>query len=416
MMQYLNSSYSIRAELESLYQTPSGTIPANSLLLLPDDMLLWTISNLRGQPVPAPKSDDMQWNQALDALSPHYIIPLLWYNLKKQPLFVLPPDREVERIRNAYRDASVRSLRTDHQIGQFTSQLRKAGIEPIILKGPALGHLVYPYPALRTGSDIDILIHPDQVQATIEIFQDLGYQHHMDSHAVSPHAFHHVTLLPSVRSEALAVEVHWRLLFLPGEITPPLEDLIKRKITVSGTCGTFSALDIHDSFIYAATHMTIGHSSMIRLSWIADMFYLAQYLTEKDEWDELFKRTSGGVLLAAIKRACKEAVFWFAPDASFSEKGFFPPLVNGSLERFSYLSAVVGRPERHLLEVFRDAKNIREGLQSAYHILFMTNEIEWSSTTLREKICFFEEWIKVVMNLVRLRISSPSSEANRNPE
>ena len=141
-----------------------------------------------------------------------------------------------------------------------------------------------------------------------------------------------------------------------------------------------------------------------------------RYCTERNEWDELFKRTSGGVLLAAIKRACKEAVFWFAPDAPYSDPNFFPPLTGGSLERFSYLSAVVGRPERHLLEVFRDAKTIREGLQSVYHILFMTNEIEWSSTTLQEKISFFEEWIRVVMNLVRLRILSPSSDENRNPE
>lgn len=415
-MQSQDTNRSIRAELELLYQVPSSAISANSLFLLPDDMLFWIISHLRGQPAPAPDCDNTKWIQVFDVLSPHYIIPLLWYNLKIQTSPVLPPDWVVEQMRHAYRVASIRSLRTDHQIGQFTSRLREAGIEPIILKGPALGHLIYPYPALRTGSDIDILIHPDQVQATIDIFQELGYQPHVDAHAASPHAFHHVTLLPSDRSEALAVEVHWRLLFLPGEITPPLEEMVNRKITVSSTSGTFSALDIPDSFIYAATHMTIGHSSMIRLSWITDMFYLAQYCTERYEWDELFKRTSGGVLLAAIKRACKEAVFWFAPDAPYSDPNFFPPLTDGSLERFSYLSAVVGRPERHLLEVFRDAKTIREGLQSVYHILFMTNEIEWSSTTLLEKISFFEEWIRVVMNLVRLRILSPSSDENRNPE
>lgn len=353
----------IRTELESLYTAHSEIKSVLPLMSLPDDLLHWMISCLRGVPVPAPACNNDLWSQVLDSLSPHYIIPFLWYNLQNQPESDYPPAFVVERMRLAHRNASIRTLRNDRQITHFISHLNNVGIEPIVLKGPALGHLVYPFPGLRTGSDIDILVHPDQVQTTLAVFQSLDYIPHVDAHAASSHAFHHVTLLPSDRNETIAVEVHWRLLFLPGEITPPLDEMIKRKIEVAGNCGIFHALDIPDAFMYAATHMTIGHSSMIRLSWIADIMYLSRYLTEKNEWNELFKRTSGGVLLAAVKRACKEAAFWFDPDAMYNSPGFFPHSEPGSVERFLYLSAVVGRPERHLIEVFRDAKNIREGIK-----------------------------------------------------
>ena len=408
-----HDTITLRSEIESLYVTRTGEDQKTNLLSLPDDMLSYVIYCLRGEPVFAPTGDIKSWEQVIGVLSTHFIIPLLWYYLHDHPDSVLPPTRIREQMKYSYREASIRGLQIEHQIAGFLEPLRNKGIEPVILKGPALGYQVYPYPALRSGSDIDILIRPEQVEDTLAIFQDLGYSPHVDAHAASPHAFHHVVLLPPDRNKGLAVEVHWRLLFLPGEITPPLEELFRRAVRVRGTHGSFSALDIPDAFIYAATHMTIGHSAMVRLSWIADIFYLSQYLNAHQMWDVLFNLTDRGVLLAAVQRACKEAGFWFSPGAPYTNPDFFPDCSPESRERFAYLSAVVGRPERHLVEVFRDSHNIHEGISGIFHILFMTNEIDWKNTTTGEKIRFLKAWIRMVMNLIRLRVTSPSPPEGR---
>ena len=169
--------------MKTLYQVQSDSLLASSLFSLPDDILFWTISCLRRQPVPVLEVDDIQWKQFFEVLSSHYIIPLIWFNLKRGTSSVLPPSWVMERMQGIYRDVSIRTLRTDNQITQIVNQLKKDNIFPIILKGPALGHLVYPFPALRNGSDIDILVHPDEVQVAITSLRDLGYEPHIDAHA-----------------------------------------------------------------------------------------------------------------------------------------------------------------------------------------------------------------------------------------
>lgn len=47
---------------------------------------------------------------------------------------------------------------------KLVAQLEDAGIESLVLKGAALGHLAYPDPGTRPMSDIDLLVRPEDVE------------------------------------------------------------------------------------------------------------------------------------------------------------------------------------------------------------------------------------------------------------
>lgn len=396
----------LRASLEVLYPNAGGSGPSMDFFSLPDEMLWWTISLLREKPVSVPQTDDSAWDRWLQVLSPHYIIPLAWYLSRNVPEECLPPQRIRNQMKEMYQNASIRVLRTDNQVIQIRALLVQSGIEPVVLKGPALGPLVYPFPSLRTGSDIDILVRPDQVRDVITLLQEQGYHPHVDSHAISPHVFHHTMLLPPDRRDALSIEVHWRLLYLPGEVTPRLEDMFDRVVQVSTASGSFVTLDIPDALIYAATHMCIGHATMLRLSWVADIMYLSRHLTEQGMWEEVFRRTSGGVLLAAVRRACTEAAFWFDPDAVYMKPGFWPETDPGANERFQHLVAVAERTERHILEAVRQAPSLREALLSIIHIFFLTDQIG-GGRSFHDHVTRLQKWVRIMSNRLKKRYTTP---------
>jgi len=401
-----NDGMQIRANLEVLYPDSAGSDSSPDLFSLSDEMLWWTISLLREKPVLVPEKDDSAWNMWFQVFSPHYIIPLAWYLSRNVPDECLPPQWVRTRMKEMYQGAGIRILRTENQIIRIRALLQKAGIEPVVLKGPALGHLVYPFPSLRTGSDIDILVRPDQVRDVIILLQKQGYHPHVDSHAISPHVFHHIMLLPPDRKDTLSIEVHWRLLYLPGEITPGLEDVFARVVRVSASSGSFVTLDIPDAFIYAAAHMCIGHSTMLRLSWVADIMYLSRNLTEKGMWDEVFRRTSGGVLLAAARRACTEAGFWFDPDAVYMKPGFWPETDPGAKERFHHLVVVAERTERHILEAVRQAPSAREALLSVIHIFFLTDQIG-GGRSVHDRVVHLRKWVRIMSARLKKRYTTP---------
>lgn len=374
-----------------------------SLFELPDELLWWTLSVLRGKPVSVPFCTDQIWTLWLDLLNSHYSAPLIWFKCESFLEDGLPPVWVRKKLQSSYRQSSYRSILVSNQVSELVSVLRREEINPVILKGSALGHQVYPYPALRYGCDIDILVKPEEVIKTIEILSRHGYHPQRDIKKMSMLAFHHIVLIPCDRKKYLSLEIHWRLLYLPGEITPSLHDILNRSVDIQGSYDVFRCLDIPDALLFGSTHMCIGHSNAVRLSWIADIAYLSESLSIQRRWDELFIISKNGIALEMVKKACFESGFWFGPDESL-KPDFFPDPVPGSFQVISDLSSVIGRSERHLMHVFREAPYFSEGFRGILQILLMTQEIEWGAPSLHGKIRAFEIWIRILMNILRRRV------------
>jgi hypothetical protein len=64
----------------------------------------------------------------------------------------------------------------EHCLLEAVARLAGAGIEHRVLKGPAMAHLVYRPPSVRTFFDIDLLVPPHQFEPALHVLADAGYR------------------------------------------------------------------------------------------------------------------------------------------------------------------------------------------------------------------------------------------------
>jgi hypothetical protein len=67
------------------------------------------------------------------------------------------------------------TLAVDVDTAEVVRALRGKGVEPVLLKGPALGRLLHPGAGLRPYSDIDLMVAPDDLARTEATLDELGY-------------------------------------------------------------------------------------------------------------------------------------------------------------------------------------------------------------------------------------------------
>jgi hypothetical protein len=86
---------------------------------------------------------------------------LAWNTLRNAPL----DESLLHQLRDAYRFSGLHSEMRAIDLKEALMRLSSAGIEAIVHKGWATARL-YPQPGMRTYSDIDLLVRPDQLPAT----------------------------------------------------------------------------------------------------------------------------------------------------------------------------------------------------------------------------------------------------------
>src|SRR5438128_721995 len=70
----------------------------------------------------------------------------------------------LEQLREAYLQYAIHAAVHERQLAEVFQGLRSAGVEPILLKGWAIGRL-YPEAGLRPTGDIDIFVAPGGYEA-----------------------------------------------------------------------------------------------------------------------------------------------------------------------------------------------------------------------------------------------------------
>ncbi|MEN8190452.1 MAG: nucleotidyltransferase family protein [Thermodesulfobacteriota bacterium] len=98
--------------------------------------------------------------------------------------------------------AEVRS----RMLGEIVDHFAENGLTPLILKGAALAYTLYPDPALRPMRDMDILLHPDEVDRGQELLRQFGFQ--QASSPIPPDHFHLPPLLTEKDDVKICIELH----------------------------------------------------------------------------------------------------------------------------------------------------------------------------------------------------------------
>jgi hypothetical protein len=80
-----------------------------------------------------------------------------------------------DRLHQVYLQAAVRHMRSTHAYAALLAALTDAGIDHLVFKGPVLTEVVYGNPALRSYTDLDMLVHRADLKETQAVLTGLGY-------------------------------------------------------------------------------------------------------------------------------------------------------------------------------------------------------------------------------------------------
>lgn len=189
---------------------------------------------------------------------------------------------------------------------EFVSVLRtlqsEAALKPIICKGQALAHAIYPQPWLRPRTDIDALVERGSFEAMAGVLATLGYQRagSFDADLVMPQ----LAFFKRAHGICHVWDVHRRLSNRPA-LAGALEYAGLRQSVMEFRVDdvTFLAPDRVNSLLIACLHLIGHHANDIRLIWLYDIHLLAASLDTGELRQFLSKAMAGRQVQAACHAA-----------------------------------------------------------------------------------------------------------------
>lgn len=150
----------------------------------------------------------VDWDYLLQMAEFHGISPLLADNLNRESLSALIPPPYAERLHQLYQNNLYRSVFLAEEMRKILDVLKQEGIAAIVLKGTVLAEQLYVNPALRTTTDIDLLIEKKALPRAAALIQNLGYDE-STLWEEQQHPFHRVYYKQG--QSPIIVELHWDL-------------------------------------------------------------------------------------------------------------------------------------------------------------------------------------------------------------
>ncbi len=90
-------------------------------------------------------------------------------------LYVDAPEGASPILRKAYYESAARNLLLFEALDELTVDFDARGLRPVILKGADFARRLYPSPAVRPMSDLDLWVRPEEVERAESALASLGY-------------------------------------------------------------------------------------------------------------------------------------------------------------------------------------------------------------------------------------------------
>jgi hypothetical protein len=353
---------------------PLSGDPPNALLLLPDELLQYLVAAVRNAPCLPPAIAQDEWDRFIDLLDSQAILPLLAYHVQAWPEACRPPQEICARLDAAFMQGAARNLLIGRQVQTVLFALQDKGIPVLLVKGLALAYSLYPDPALRQSSDIDLMVRPEHVDACDAVLRDLGYTCPVRWFRRSDTEHHHDNYSPP--GPGVAIELHWT----PGyvfHLFPKswLDDAFARKIPVVSAGISGYTLHPSDHLLYLVFHNIFQHYH-VRIDWMGDMARLMESLKTPDDWTNLKEQCVKMHLVIPMEQAIIAAHLWSSvkiPERFLDLSAWPAPSAEDT--RLWEHATKRRRDIRSLLFLkIRGLPGIRKKLQFIWHFIFMPKE------------------------------------------
>ncbi len=196
----------------------------------------------------------------------HRLVPLLWRAVETaEASDALGPERDrVEATAHAFRMEAL--LLIPRAVALAIRPLTDAGLEPVVLKGPAVASR-YPEPGLRPMDDIDVLLPLADHGRSLEALRAVGWR---VARPAGTDLYDSVLTHPDVPS--LFLELHYGLEQTTQRVTALDAIALWKRRQPMACAGTPAfGLSLTDELVVLAAHAGKPHHRFCRLIWIADL-------------------------------------------------------------------------------------------------------------------------------------------------
>lgn len=246
---------------------------------------------------------ETNWRSVIDNASLLQVEPVVLGNLRS--LFAPQLGAELlaevtQREQLSRANALAQTLR----VVDMYKSLTEAGIDAMVLKGPAISIVAYDDASRRMFSDIDLVIKRDDLSAAQVHLQSGGYRPLFDARSaksliVGQHAL-------EFEGPGPHVELHWSLLPRHLNFAVDADDLWREAVMIELAGAEVKTLAPHHLFLYLCAHGA-KHAWMY-FRWVCDIAQLTRRLTTHDanKVIELADRTHTRKLVALALRIVRD--------------------------------------------------------------------------------------------------------------
>ena len=189
-------------------------------------------------------------------------------------------------------DGTARHLLLSRELARLLERFDGERLAVIPLKGPALAEALYPDPALRPCSDLDLFIRRETLEHVDSLLLGLGYRRRPDAHSFQfDLGFDRATLYEA--PSGIRVDLHWGLVSDPRYSWEERESLKvwDRTVPVRVAGQHARGLGPEDLLLYLALHLAVHHA-LAGLLWYYDLFLILEGRAGALDWEALVERAS----------------------------------------------------------------------------------------------------------------------------
>lgn len=223
------------------------------------------------------------WQSLIELASKLGVSNILYYLIKTRMLIPPFPSKQLEVLRKEHLANGARNLVNNLELVQIAKAFTLRQIPLIVLKGAFLAEFIYPYPAMRAMSDIDILVHVEDLSRAADVLNELQYQAEYKYVTENiPATIHH---LPGfVKKGGPKIELHWTILTVEDRRPVDVHVLWQRASSIQIANAGLLALCPEDLLLHLCGHASYHHNFEVGLRALFDVLMTIEHYHEEIDW------------------------------------------------------------------------------------------------------------------------------------
>lgn len=260
-----------------------------------DRLLLYCCRTENGDPL---KLRDIDWNIFLKKAQIEGISPLVFSRLPELNKHFDIPEYVAGELKKDYYLSATKNALIFEELKRVLALFNQKGIQVIVMKGAALAETVYGNPALRSMSDVDLLVKKENIHQVDKLLKKLGYSPADRSVDDIDFTSTYLTTLdyrnPSKNSPSFHIHWHFVNSTIPNESYIgyiKMDDIWQAAVRTNIANIETWVMSPYHLIIHLSEHALRVTHSLSKLSYFCDIDRTINYYGKSLDWDILVRDT-----------------------------------------------------------------------------------------------------------------------------